>query len=335
MDGEKTNLLTEYGLRAEQLQRYFEERTDDDIEELEEILNAWHERNFPLLEDTSATFYAYGWSLLESGNLETREIGREVYYPANSSATSSLKITTNDLFGDDKTAIEDNIVPISDKTVVVPLPIEDLRVKIDEGIEEHIANTIRKLVSDLRREYLHWKQSPPTTDIVVQTVRNTNDSMPWDALPGETRPKTVFRDALLQNIQRKSKLTVQSQSIIERLVAQNNTKIILDELNEDVLMELRASSNHAFALPFQIDKESFRKWERRMSDSGGYEYDARMEELIIKTLPSPLHEGVVEVFNKWLVRLSDSGDLKQQGELKLRSNQRLFSPPLISRDSNH
>ena len=63
-----------------------------------------------------------------------------------------------------------------------------------------------------------------------------------------------------------------------------------------------------------------------MSDSGGYEYDARMEELIIKTLPSPLHEGVVEVFNKWLVRLSDSGDLKQQGELKLRSNQGLFSP---------
>jgi hypothetical protein len=149
-----------YNLPAKQLQRYFEERTND-IEELEEKLNAWHERNFPLLEDTSATFYAYGWSVSENGNLEIREIGREVYYPADSSqisSTSSLKITTYDLFGHDKTAIEDNTVSIGDKTVAVPLPIKDLRARIDRGIEEHIANTIRKLVRELQDEYSKWKQ---------------------------------------------------------------------------------------------------------------------------------------------------------------------------------
>jgi hypothetical protein len=87
------------------------------------------------------------------------------------------------------------------------------------------------------------------------------------------------------------------QRIIEHLIAHNNTGSILNELGEDVLMELRASSNHAFALPFQIDKESFRKLDRRLSESGGYEYDARREELIIKTLPGPLHKGVIEVFS--------------------------------------
>jgi hypothetical protein len=83
-------------------------------------------------------------------------------------------------------------------------------------------------------------------------------------------------------------------------------------------------------LPFQVDKESFSKLDHHLSKLGGYEYDARREELIIKTIPSPFHKGVIEVFTKWLVQLSDSRDLKQQGELKLRSNQGLFSLPLIS-----
>jgi hypothetical protein len=74
-----------------------------------------------------------------------REIGREDYYPTDSSQSSSaattLNITANDLFGDDKTAIEDN-VPICDKTAAAHLPTKDLRVQIDQGIEEHIANII-------------------------------------------------------------------------------------------------------------------------------------------------------------------------------------------------
>lgn len=48
-----------YNLLPEELQRYFEERTDM-IEELKEKLNAWHEGNFPLLEDIPATLYVYG-----------------------------------------------------------------------------------------------------------------------------------------------------------------------------------------------------------------------------------------------------------------------------------
>lgn len=35
---------------------------------------------------------------------------------------------------------------------------------------------------------------------------------------------------------------------------------------------------------FRIDKESFRKLDNRLAELGGYEYDARGEELIIKTL---------------------------------------------------
>jgi len=191
------------------------------------------------------------------------------------------------------------------------------------------------------------QSSSPPIDIKPRKAK-AKSSIPTPVSSREKDPKTPIQspdshafgghlpptpgDALPQNAQRKSKPTLQSQKtkrIIERLIAHNNTGSILDELDDDVLMELRASSNHAFALPFRIDKESFRKWDRRLSESGGYEYDAGREELIIKTLPGALHEGVVEVFNKWLVRLSDSGDLKQQGELKLRSNQGLFSPPLI------
>jgi hypothetical protein len=96
--------------------------------------------------------------------------------------------------------------------------------------------------------------------------------------------------ALPQNVQCKSKPTLQSQRtqrIIERLMAHNDKGSIVDELDEDVLMELRARSNQAFALPFRIDRESFRKLDCRLSESGGYEYDARREELIIKTMPSP------------------------------------------------
>ena len=148
-----------YDLPTEQLQRYFEERTNN-IEELQENLKAWHARKFPLLEIKSVTFYVYGWSVSENGDPEIGEIGREVYYPADSSTTSSLKITMDDLFGDDKTAIEDNIVSVGDKTSAVPLPTKDLRAQIDKGIKKHITNTIRKLVGDLRTEYLHWKQPP-------------------------------------------------------------------------------------------------------------------------------------------------------------------------------
>jgi hypothetical protein len=107
-----------YNLPAEQLQRYFE-RTDDNIDELKEKLHAWHKENFPILKDVSATLYVYSWSVSEIG-----EIGREVYYSADSSATSSLNITADDLFGDGKTGI-------GDKTTAVSLPIKDLRARID------------------------------------------------------------------------------------------------------------------------------------------------------------------------------------------------------------
>ena len=58
----------------------------------------------------------------------------------------------------------------------------------------------------------------------------------------------ILGDALPQH---KSKPTLQrKQRIIERLILYNNTGSIVDELDEDVLIELRASSNQDFALPF-------------------------------------------------------------------------------------
>jgi hypothetical protein len=165
-----------YGLPTEELQRYFEERTGD-IEELEEKLKAWHAKEFPLLEIKSAKFYVYGWSVSENGDRKIKRLGREVYYPADgSSNTPSLKITMDDLFGDDKTTIQDNIVSIGNKTAAVPFPIEDLRAQIDKGIKQHIANTIEMLTDDLEAEYLHWKQPHPTTTDVAeedQAVRRT------------------------------------------------------------------------------------------------------------------------------------------------------------------
>jgi hypothetical protein len=154
-----------YDLPTKELQRYFEECTDD-IEELREALKAWHARKFPLLEIKSATFYVYGWSVSENGDRKIRLIESEVYYPADgSSTTSSLKITMDDLFGN---------YNVSD-TTAIPLPAEDLRAEIDNGIEQHIANTIEKLTDDLQREYLQWKQPPLTTTDVAepaQIVRN-------------------------------------------------------------------------------------------------------------------------------------------------------------------
>lgn len=245
-----------YNLPAEQLQRYFE-RTDENIDELKKILDAWHKENFPILEDVSATLYVYGWSVSDTGDLEIGEIGREVYYPADNSQCSvapSLEIATNDLFGDGKAGIGDN-------TTAVSLPIKDLRARIDQGIEEHIAKSIRKLVSGLRREYLHWKQSPPTTDIVVQTVRNTNESIPWNALLEETRPKPVFRD-------RANPILYHLQSL--------NTQSRLRALTEEVIMELRASTDCPCPLPFEINCRSFMKWSELLEKSG-YEYDGKQK----------------------------------------------------------
>ena len=73
-----------YDLPSEELQRYFEERTND-IEELENKLDAWHKGKFPLLEIESVKFYIYGWSTSENGNLEIKPIGCKAYYPAKSS----------------------------------------------------------------------------------------------------------------------------------------------------------------------------------------------------------------------------------------------------------
>jgi hypothetical protein len=100
----------------------------------------------------------------ENGDPDIRPTGCEVCYPTDSSSTTSfLKITMDGLSDDDKTAIED-------KTTAA---------KADQAIEEHIANAIRKLVSDLRTKYLHWKQPHPTTADVAEEVQAVRRTTPY------------------------------------------------------------------------------------------------------------------------------------------------------------
>jgi hypothetical protein len=187
--------------------------------------------------------------------------------------------------------------------------------------------------------------SPPLP--IKPTKAKTKSIVPTPPHSHETNPKTpdmIQRpdyneyganlpptpgDALSQRAQRMSNPKVptshrdETQRIINCLVTRNSTGNILDKLDECVLMELRSSIDHTFTLPSRIDEKSFYEWNRRLSDSGGYEYDAMNEKLAIKTIPSAIHEGVVEVFSRWVMKLSNSGDLRQQGHIKFRTNQGL------------
>lgn len=58
-----------------------------------------------------------------------------------------------------------------------------------------------------------------------------------------------------------------------------------------------------------------------MGDVGGYEYDARKQEVIIRGGTGPLHDGAVAVFLEWLFELKKSGDLKQGSKLRINPNQ--------------
>jgi len=63
----------------------------------------------------------------ENGVIKIREIRHDDYYPAvssqSSSATSPLRITMDELFSNNMTAIEDNIICVGDKTLAVSLTI--------------------------------------------------------------------------------------------------------------------------------------------------------------------------------------------------------------------
>jgi hypothetical protein len=160
---------------------------------------------------------------------------------------------------------------------------------------------------------LHWKQPPPTTtDIVVQAVRNTNDSIPWDALPEETRPKPVFRD-------KANPILYHLQSL--------NTRSRLRALTEEVIMKLRASTDCPCPLPFRIDCSSFIEWSD-LSDKGGYEYDGKQKAIIIKPSSSSLLSEIVAVFAGWFCKIQQ--ELKQNGiRLRCAFNLGLSSFPIV------
>jgi hypothetical protein len=68
-------------------------------------------------------------------------------------------------------------------------------------------------------------------------------------------------------------------------------------------MALRASIDRSYALPFKVGVDTFIEWQQDSSDLGGYEYDAQRKEIIINSLPGPLHERVVGVFIDWFVQI--------------------------------
>jgi hypothetical protein len=93
-------------------------------------------------------------------------------------------------------------------------------------------------------------------------------------------------------------------------------------LDEDCLMALRASIDRPYTLPFKVGMDTFIEWQQDSSDLGGYEYDAQRKEIIIKSLPGPLHERVVGVFNDWFVQLKQ--EFKHKGtRLQLTANEGL------------
>ena len=120
--------------------------------------------------------------------------------------------------------------------------------------------------------------------------------------------------------------------IIDRLKACGSTSSTLAALNDDLLEKLITSSDGPFALPFPVDVISFLKWDSQSFDKGLYEYNTRREELVIKGLQGPLHSGIVEILVDWLMQVKRSGEFEQQGNLRLRQNQGLFSRPSVEFD---
>jgi hypothetical protein len=113
-----------------------------------------------------------------------------------------------------------------------------------------------------------------------------------------------------------------SQRILDRLLKlEREGKNPLDQLNRNDIMQLRVGNDRPFPLPFKVDQITYMKWDNRLGDVGGYEYDASKQEVIIRGGAGPLHDGAVGVFLEWLLELSKSGDLKQDGKLRVRPNQ--------------
>jgi len=117
-------------------------------------------------------------------------------------------------------------------------------------------------------------------------------------------------------------LATKTQRLLQSLGV-GNPRSRLEHLDEGKLIELRASSRHPLVIDFPVDEASFREWDERLSDLGGYEYNAREKKLIILALPGPLHESVVELFHYWFSGLKCSL-LKENVRLRLRGNQGLF-----------
>ena len=111
----------------------------------------------------------------------------------------------------------------------------------------------------------------------------------------------------------------ETQRLLESL-GKGDPRSRLKLLDERKLMELRASTPYPLTMDFPVDEALFREWDERLSDLGGYEYDARGERLIIQEVPGFLHEGVVEVFNDWFSGLKRDL-LKEDVNLRLKGNQ--------------
>ncbi|KAH6666265.1 hypothetical protein B0J14DRAFT_568354 [Halenospora varia] len=154
------------------------------------------------------------------------------------------------------------------------------------------------------------KTPQPIRGSVGHTFEGYLPPTPSDVLPEKAQRKPILR-----------RPSDRPEDILNRLLfLESSGRSPLNYLDEDNLMKLRNWKYQSFALPFKVDRESFLQWDN-LWDFGGYEYDARHEKLIVKTVPGPVHEGTVEVFTEWFGDLSRSGDLNQKGKLTLRTNQ--------------
>jgi hypothetical protein len=169
------------------------------------------------------------------------------------------------------------------------------------------------------------ENEPPNTPV---TMQGTRDRILMGGTLKEGMLPTAGDD--LQTTQEESNNDL--QSLLNDPALGNKTKRVLEKfsktrrgeplwegLNEGILMELRTCRNETFALPLLVDEESFVKWDRILSESGGYEYDTLLKKLIIKCVPGPMHEGIAHAFSQWFGEIEE--DMQEEVEIGVTSNE--------------
>ncbi|KAH8596252.1 hypothetical protein B0O99DRAFT_740345 [Bisporella sp. PMI_857] len=134
--------------------------------------------------------------------------------------------------------------------------------------------------------------------------------------PGKEMPNAAHHGA------GSTSLCSATRSLLNKISSRDKSKNIWQTINGDDLMDLRASEGKSFALPLLVDATTFGELDHRLSDHGGYEYDAKNKKVILKQLAGPVHEGVIEIFTSWFKEVLDELGVKRT-ESRVQGNRGL------------